>query len=76
MIATMHRPILRAAAAALGIMAMASSAGAVANIQNLGAGARSASLGNAFVAVADNGDAVFYNPAGLGQVAGRQLAYT
>ncbi|MFH1568947.1 MAG: hypothetical protein ABIL09_13195, partial [Gemmatimonadota bacterium] len=53
-----------------------SSAGAVANIQNLGAGARSASLGNAFVAVADNGDAVFYNPAGLGQVVGRQLAYT
>ena len=51
-------------------------AGAVANIQNLGGGARSASLGNAFVAVADNGDAVFANPAGLGQVSQRSLAYT
>lgn len=51
-------------------------AGAVVNIQNLGAGARSAALGNAFVAVADNGDAVFANPAGLSSVKGRQLAYT
>ncbi|MEE2658198.1 MAG: hypothetical protein VX733_06810, partial [Candidatus Latescibacterota bacterium] len=38
---------------------------AVVNIQNLGASARSSALGNAFVAVADNGDAVFANPAGL-----------
>ena len=52
------------------------SADAVVNIQNIGAGARSASLGNAFVAVADNGDAVFANPAGLGQVERRQFAYT
>jgi len=52
------------------------SADAVVNIQNIGAGARSASLGNAFVAVADNGDAVFANPAGLGQLERRQFAYT
>jgi hypothetical protein len=49
---------------------------AVVNIQNLGAGARSASLGNAFVAVADNGDAMFANPAGLATLTGRQVAYT
>ena len=65
---------LAVACAVVGLTA--SAAGAVANIQNLGAGARSAALGNAFVAVADNGDAVFFNPAGLGQVVGRQLAYT
>ncbi|SVD54397.1 uncharacterized protein METZ01_LOCUS407251 [marine metagenome] len=33
-------------------------------------------MGNAFVAVADNGDAVFANPAGLATAKGRQLAYT
>jgi len=63
-------------AAALAVGLTVSGAEAVANIQNLGAGARSAALGNAFVAVADDGDAVFANPAGLGQVSGRQVAYT
>ena len=48
----------------------------VVNIQNVGAGARSAALGNSFVAVADDGDAVFANPAGLSQLQGKQLAYT
>jgi len=51
-------------------------AGAVVNIQNVGAGARSAALGNSFVAVADDADAVFENPAGLGQLTKKQLAYT
>ena len=51
-------------------------ADAVVNIQNIGAGARSAALGNAFVAVADNGDALFANPAGLGQIEQSQLSYT
>ena len=51
-------------------------AGAIVNIQNLGASARSTALGNAFVAVADNGDAVFANPAGLATVNDRQLGYT
>jgi len=54
----------------------ASAAEAVVNIQSLGASARSTGLGNAFVAVADNGDAVFANPAGLATVEGRQLTYT
>ena len=63
-------------AIASAITVLATTAHAVVNIQNIGAGARSASLGNAFVAVADNGDAVFANPAGMTQVEGRQLAYT
>ena len=65
--------LILALAAGLGL---ASTAGAVVNIQSLGASARSAALGNAFVAVADNGDAVFANPAGLATVEGRQLTYT
>jgi len=73
MIPMLRRSVLRSAVT---VLAIATGAGAVANIQNLGAGARSASLGNAFVAVADNGDAIFANPAGLGQVGQRQLAYT
>ncbi|MSR82464.1 MAG: hypothetical protein EXS58_06000, partial [Candidatus Latescibacteria bacterium] len=49
------------------------SAEAVVNIQHLGAGARSAALGNSFVAVADNGDALFSNPAGLSQISKHQV---
>ena len=52
------------------------SAEAVVNIQNVGAGARSASLGNSYVAIADDADAVFANPAGLGQMSNSQMAYT
>jgi hypothetical protein len=63
--------LLAIAALALG----AWQAGAM-NIQTMGAGARSAALGSGFVAVADDGDAVFANPAGLGVVAKRQVAYT
>ena len=51
-------------------------ADAVVNIQNIGAGARSSALGNSFVAVADNGDAVFANPAGVAQMQHREVAYT
>ena len=58
------------------LVAGAWSAEAVVNIQHLGAGARSAALGNSFVAVADNGDALFANPAGLSQVGKRQATYT
>ncbi|MBT5056283.1 MAG: hypothetical protein HOM68_07070, partial [Gemmatimonadetes bacterium] len=49
---------------------------AIVNIQSLGASARSTALGNAYVAVADNGDAVFANPAGLATIDNRQLGYT
>ena len=58
------------------IGALTVSADAVVNIQNIGAGARSSALGNSFVAVADNGDAVFANPAGVAQMRHRELAYT
>ena len=58
------------------LVLMAVSSDAVVNIQNIGSGARASSLGNAFVAVADNADAVFANPAGLHQLKGTQLAYT
>ena len=52
-----------------------SSAGFV-NIHILGSGVRSLGLGNSFVAVADNTEAVFVNPAGLGQLRRRQVTYT
>ena len=58
------------------IGALAVSADAVVNIQNIGAGARSRALGNSFVALADNGDAVFANPAGVAQLQHREVAYT
>ena len=55
---------------------LATASEGVVNIQNVGSGARAQGLGNSFVAVADNADAVFANPAGLGQVTQRQVAYT
>ena len=61
---------------AASIGALAVSADAVVNIQNIGAGARSSALGNSFVALADNGDAVFANPAGVAQIQRHELAYT
>ena len=55
---------------------LATASDGVVNIQNVGSGARAQGLGNSFVAVADNADAVFANPAGLGQVSQRQVSYT
>ena len=55
---------------------LATASEGVVNIQNVGSGARAQGLGNSFVAVADNADAVFANPAGLGQVSQRQVSYT
>ena len=60
----------------VGLLFVAQSSDGVVNIQNVGSGARAQGLGNSFVAVADNSDAVFANPAGLGQVSSRQVAYT
>jgi len=59
-----------------GLLLVAGSSEAVVNIQNVGAGARSQALGNSVVAVVDNADAIFENPAGLGQIESKQLAYT
>ncbi|MDE2742535.1 MAG: hypothetical protein OXI58_13165 [Gemmatimonadota bacterium] len=58
------------------ISLLASSSAGYVNIQNLGSGVRSLGLGNSLVAVADNSDAVFINPAGLGQLMRRQVTYT
>lgn len=41
-----------------------------------GIGARSTGLGEAFVSVADDPDAVFANPAGLAQIAKKEVVYT
>ena len=60
----------------VGVLFIVQSSEGVVNIQNVGSGARAQGLGNSFVAVADNADAVFANPAGLGQVSQRQVAYT
>ena len=65
---------------ALGVIAAllvcAVSSEAVVNIQSVGAGARAQALGNSYVAVADDADAIFENPAGLGQLENKSLAYT
>jgi outer membrane protein OmpA-like peptidoglycan-associated protein len=42
----------------------------------IGLGARAVGMGNAFVAVADNPDAVFWNPAGLSQLENSHFAFT
>lgn len=46
-----------------------------ANFLKIPVGARETSLGGAFTAVADNADAVFYNPAGLGLLAVPEISY-
>lgn len=46
-----------------------------ANFLKIPVGARETSLGGAFTAVADNANAVFYNPAGLGQLEVPELSY-
>lgn len=46
-----------------------------ANFLKIPVGARETSLGGAFTAVADNADAVFYNPAGLGLLAAPEVSY-
>lgn len=58
------------------IAVLATSSAGFVNIQTFDSGARSLGLGNSFVAVADNTDAVFANPAGLGQLRWRQATYT
>ena len=58
------------------IAVLATSSAGFVNIHAFGSGARSLGLGNSFVAVADNTEAVFANPAGLGQLRRRQVSYT
>lgn len=58
------------------IAVLATSSAGFVNIEAFGSGVRSLGLGNSFVAVADNTEAVFANPAGLGQLRRRQATYT
>ena len=58
------------------IALLATSSAGFVNIHIFGSGVRSLGLGNSFVAVADNTEAVFANPAGLGQLRRRQVTYT
>ena len=58
------------------IAVLATSSAGFVNINVFDSGVRSLGLGNSFVAVADNADAVFANPAGLGQLRRRQVTYT
>ena len=67
---------LRMLSVLVGLLFIVQSSEGVVNIQNVGSGARAQGLGNSFVAVADNADAVFANPAGLGQVSQRVVSYT
>ncbi len=67
---------LRMFSVLVGLLLIVQSSEGVVNIQNVGSGARAQGLGNSFVAVADNADAVFANPAGLGQVSQRVVSYT
>jgi hypothetical protein len=42
----------------------------------IGVGARAAAMGNAFVAIADDGTASYWNPAGLGNLTHHQISFT
>ncbi len=44
-----------------------------ADFLKLGAGARSSGMGEAFTAVADNAETIFFNPAGLGYLTSREI---
>ena len=63
----------KALGAIAALLVCAVSSEAVVNIQSVGAGARAQALGNSYVAVADDADAIFENPAGLGQLENKSL---
>ena len=67
---------LKALGTIAALLVFAVSSEAVVNIQSVGAGARAQALGNSYVAIADDADAIFENPAGLGQLDNKSVAYT
>jgi tetratricopeptide (TPR) repeat protein len=46
---------------------------ALAQFEDLGVGARGIGMGNAFIGLADDGYAIYYNPAGLGRIDWKEL---
>ena len=68
----MNRSLKAASGGLIGLLAthVVSAAG----IYSEGIGARALSMGGAFVAVADDSTAVFWNPAGLAQLKGRGIS--
>jgi hypothetical protein len=60
--------------AAAALMAMATTAAAQDSLNRPGSGARAAGMGNAFIAVADDGTAASWNPAGLSQLRAPELS--
>ncbi|MBA7511870.1 hypothetical protein ES705_03867 [subsurface metagenome] len=46
---------------------------AFAQFEDLGVGARGIGMGNAFIGLADDGYAIYYNPAGLGRIEWKEL---
>lgn len=59
--------------ACLGIISLSLPAGSRAAFQDLGWGARPYGMGGAFTALADDGNATFWNPAGLDQLERKEL---
>ena len=60
--------------AAAALMAIATTATAQDSLNRPGSGARAAGMGNAFIAVADDGTAASWNPAGLSQLRAPELS--
>jgi long-subunit fatty acid transport protein len=60
-----RRPVLTAAAL---VTAVATAAAQDVSLSRVGSGARAAGMGNAFIAVSDDGTAASWNPAGLSQL--------
>jgi hypothetical protein len=59
----------------LGIILFLSFTTGWAQFENVDLGARPISLNGAFTSIADNSQAIFYNPAGLGQMYDREIAF-
>ena len=60
--------------AAAALMAIATTATAQDSLNRPGSGARAAGMGNAFIAVSDDGTAASWNPAGLSQLRAPEIS--
>jgi len=71
---TIREAALAGTCAALALAAFGAAVPAFAAFEDVGAGARAPGMGNAFVSVADDAYAIYYNPAGLGTLERPQFA--